>query len=332
MEDAAMTSIISVDSRLAARLPPRAQLKLRRLVDRAQDLQSAFFAVIGRGERILEERGHVLADQRQAIEHARAVGGDPDEAAARFAPALRDLEGELSKLSVERARRDRVARDAAQLVARIGEFLARLPEGAELIDLTAPDGELRDDQNYATALNLVRAEILQLYRSIRVMLAAPLPASELKQKAKQFVAELKAAGTPELFVQDGKFEVRWPPGATATIGTLAPGPLCAAVWAYGTTDLLERLNQAIDKISGCGLPELERPLREASLRDEVARLEFEEENLIAAADEAGHDFARRPEASPWAVLGVAPAAPYAPNGNAATQAAVGNGHDLAPSL
>ena len=166
------------------------------------------------------------------------------------------------------------------------------------------------------------------------MQAAPLPAAELKQKAKQFVAELKAAGTPELFVQDGKFEVRFGPGATATVGTLAPGPLCVAVWAFGSTDILERLNQAIDQISGNGLPELERPLREQSLRDEVARLEFEEEALISAADDAGHDIARRPEASPFAVLNVALAAPYAPNGNAATPhvatpVASGNGCDAA---
>jgi hypothetical protein len=329
-----VTSIVSVDSRLLAKLPPRAALKLRRLIDKAEDSQAAFFSVIGRRERLVEELGRVLADQQRSRDNAQQLNRDPDDAAARFAPALSDLKVEMEKLDVERARRDRRHRDDAQLCSRIAEWLSRLPEVVQLIDLASDgDGELRDDANYETALGLVRGEIVQLSRSIRTMLAAPLPASELKAKARQFVAELKAAGTPELFVQDGKFEVRFGPGATATIGTLAPGPLCVAVWAFGATDILERLNQEIDQISGNGLPELERPLREASLRDEVARLEFEEEALISAADDAGVDFARRPEASPWAVLGVAPAAPYAPNGNAAApHVAVhvaGNGSDAA---
>jgi hypothetical protein len=186
-----MASIIAIDSRLLARLPPRARRKAANLVAAAQDSFSAFRAVIDRQERLREELALLASERRSAITRAENITTDSDaaqQAAAQYDVPAKELEHEIAQLDAHRASRDARHRQDAQLVAQVRYFLETLPDAVRLSDIVREPLPLRDNGNYRTAVDLVRAEVREIHRSLRLLASAPLPRDELKQRARAYIS------------------------------------------------------------------------------------------------------------------------------------------------
>jgi hypothetical protein len=130
-----------------------------------------------------------------------------------------------------------------------------------------------------------------------------LPSAELKARAREWVRELSAAGTPSLHVQDGAFRLDFQPGAWATQGTIAPAGMPLLCWLFPDA-VIAKLDALIDHgVSGTGLASTERPKREGQLQGKLAALMRDEEALIER-HESEFDIPRRPTADPLAILGI----------------------------
>jgi hypothetical protein len=311
-EVAVMTSIVQVDSRLQQRLPPKAQIKLRRLLAAAIDCESAFQSIIQRQERLREELGSIKSEKQQAYQRQMQISADADQAqaaGAKFNGAIDDLEAEILRLDQQRAWREKARTDSAQLIAQLREFLARLAPQVSLADYPRQQPQIRDGENFKTGVELVRAEITGLKQKQLAIARAPLPRDELIQKAKSYIDELRKAAKPMVNVERGGFQVTWGPGVQAQT---AIDPPAVVTWARSDPDgLLADLMVELDQIKGHGLPEAERPRHQQQLDDELAELERAEEAMIVAAEEADQVISRRPAASPWAVLQISELVPAA---------------------
>jgi hypothetical protein len=161
--------------------------------------------------------------------------------------------------------------------------------------------------NGATApdtVSKIRAEITRLQAELRSIATAPLPGGELRERARAYVAQLAEAGRPVLFAEQGKFEIRWPPGAQTPIGTLAPGSACVAAALFPDA-MLALIEDQINKISGAGINSRERPEREAQIRARIHDLEAQEEAIIEhdEIDNNSWGLTRRVDADAFVVLG-----------------------------
>jgi hypothetical protein len=302
-----MTSLISVDQRLVALLPPKPRLRLNRLVANAVDLGASFRASIAQATQLREEIGLLRSEQRRAVDTARAFDDRPEThlaAAREFEPAIAELESELARLGTERARRDEAQREAAQLIAGLTRFLEQQSANPNVALVPADHAATKPaDSNYKAAVEALRKEIADRERELAAVLRAPLPSGELRERAKAYVAELSKAGRPTLMAERGDFRIDWPPGAQMAMGTLGPGAACIMA-ALNPEAVLGLIEAEIAKVAGTGLSSNERPKREEQIRKRILVLEFHEESLIAQAEETGITIARRSRASPLAVLGI----------------------------
>jgi hypothetical protein len=106
-----------------------------------------------------------------------------------------------------------------------------------------------------------------------------------------------------LSMERGSFDIMWQPGALSN-GPLGP-PGAALIAAIDPDGLFTLLSKQIDSVAGSGLPEADRAAAVLTLSDQIRELERQEEGLISEAEEKDMIIQRRPQASPWAVLGVA---------------------------
>jgi hypothetical protein len=298
-----MASIPQIDQALLAHLPPKAKLKIQRLIDIAKDCESAFATLIARQERLREELGILKSQQQASVERARQLGTEPKDAAAEYTPAIQELEGELQRLDKDRARREQRRFDSAQLVAQLRQFLSDAINGRKIFPLGMPvKPEMAQGDDPPAAVKKIRAQITHLQQQLAAMRRAALPASELKAKAWDYVRALAAAGTPSLHVQDAKFEVRFEPGATQPMGTVGPGSLAIMCWLF-PDQVIARLDALIDAtVKGSGLPAGKRGYQEFELQGRLINLERLEEAIISKFETDLPELLRRPNADPLAVL------------------------------
>ena len=298
-----MASIVSVDARLQALLPPAAKIRLSRLIAAAEDAESSFRSHIARQERLREEIGQLEALRAQSIARARELGDDQKSAGAEFDGAINDLQGELARLFRDRQRREDRRTNDQQVVAQVRAFLERqsTTPNTALIAVTASVPKYHG-QTVIEAITRIRAEITAAQQELAALRRAPLPSGELRQKAKNYIAELAKAGRPLLMAERGEFRIDWMPGVLAN-GPL--GPAAAALLAAVDPDrLYALLEEQINHVVGAGLSENERPRRQQQIEDRILALERSEEALVEQAHENDHDVARRPAASPFAILSI----------------------------
>jgi hypothetical protein len=298
-----MASIPQIDQALLAHLPSRQRLKIQRLIDLAKDCEAAFATHIARQERLREQLGDLKSQQAQSVERARQLGTEPKDAAAEYTPAIQELEGELARLDKDRARREQRRFDSAQLVAQLRQFLSDAVNGRKIFPLGLPvKPEMAQGDDPPAAIKKIRAQVTHLQQQLATMRRAALPASELKEKARGYVRALAAAGTPSLFTQDAKFEVRFEPGATQAMGTVGPGSLAIMCWLF-PDQVTARLDALIDATAkGDGLPANKRGYREFELEGRLSDLERLEEAIISKFETDLPELLRRPNADPLAVL------------------------------
>jgi hypothetical protein len=296
-----MPSVIAIDERLIRLVPPRSQLKIGRIVGQALDSEAVFFALIKRTEALIEEISRLRALQRQSVERARELGDDQKDAAAPFDDAIRDLEGELQRLGRDRQRREDRRTNDQQVVAQVRAFLERQSASNTVLVAVTTSAPKFHDQTVTQAIERIRAEIAAATQELITLQRAPLPSGEMRQRAKAFVDELAAIGRPTLRIASGTFDIEWHPGVYG--GPMAPSSI--AIFAALDPDrLLALIETEINKVSGSGLASSERPRRQQQIEDRILALERGEESLIEEAHEDGHDVARRPAASPLAILAV----------------------------
>jgi hypothetical protein len=302
-----MASIIAVDQRLIALLPTRSRLKLGRLIQQARDAEDYYQSAIKQREQMLEESGALGAERRTLVARAAETGTNEVPDTGDLDAALDQLNGEITRLDAEVAKRAQRRQDLAQLVARCRNSLEQVPLGQVLARAHQHAAPRLNGETAPDALHRIRAEITKLQAELRSIAIAPLPSAELKAKARAYVAEIGKAAVPMLMAERGQFEVRWQPGVLAS-GPM--GPACAALIAALFPDALyQMLEQQIDAVKGTGLSERERPQREAQIRERIHVLEAQEESLIEADDNASDSswgLIRRVDADPMVVLGTRP--------------------------
>jgi hypothetical protein len=298
-------AIPQIDTRLLELLPPKPRLKAQRLIAAAIDSEAAFMSLIKRGETLREEIGQLRSLQRQSVERARELGGDVDDvkdAAAPFDDAIRDLEGELQKLSRDRQRREDRRTNDQQVVAHVRHFLEKqsATPNIPLVAVTTSAPKL-NGQTAIEAIDRLRGEIDAARQELRAIIAAPLPSGEMRERARQWVNDLAAIGRPTLRTAAGGFSIDWHPGVYG--GPLAPASI-AIMAAINPDGLYALLEAEINKVSGSGLSSNERPRRQQQIEDRILALERSEETLIEQAHDNGHDVARRPQCDSRAILSV----------------------------
>ena len=102
-------------------------------------------------------------------------------------------------------------------------------------------------------------------------------------------------------IEHGKFEMRF---GTETFNP-QPDTVCYIAW-LDPDALLKRLKAQIDAMPkpALALNAQAKAQKLAMLKDSLTTLEYEEEAMIAESEVEGPALARRPDASPGAILGV----------------------------
>jgi hypothetical protein len=301
-----MASVISIDSRLVDLLPTHGRLKLGRLLRLARMSQDAFHSSISQQESLREQIGSINSERSNFIAREKAKSSDANAKepnTAEYDIAIEHLQGELSRLEGKRAKLEAHRFDSQQLIAQLRSFLEQLPPGMTLARAQQLPASHLNGSRPDSAVAKIRAEITKVQNELHALATAPLPGGELREKARAYVIELAKAGRPQLMAERGEFRIDWPPGSQMAMGTVGPGA-AAIIAAINPDGLYALIEEQINRISGAGLASSERPKREAQLRARIADLERQEESIIEKADGDDWNISRRPQASPWIVLGV----------------------------
>lgn len=220
-------------------------------------------------------------------------GASPSDALdAEIVEAEADIE-RLRGIQIER--QARVANDR-QVIAQLRGWLGNV--GSTPLSVAPPVRmKLGKGEGVAAAVERIRGEIAALKDELSALQRAPLPAAELKQRAKALVDELAARGRPVINTDRGQFDVQFRREG-ATVPGMTPHDTAALLAWLNPQALLKRLEDEIGDAKGIGTAERER--RTIETRARIIDLERMEEALIEQAP----DIARRTDASPSAILGV----------------------------
>jgi hypothetical protein len=271
-------------------LPPEAKRKLASLDASADDAESLAQSA----------KAGALAAQRRLPALLNMRDSDPARA-AEIDPEIADLEGEMERLrALARARSD-VATGFRQTVVRVRAWLATLPPSTVFEAVRSPSRVASAAGRAGVAE--VRREIEKLKGDLADVEVAPLPASELKAAAQALIEEAAERARPIVRTEGGGFRVLWPRATGDDPGETPKDMLGLAAVVFPDA-LLSVIGAEIDRACAAspieGLTAAERAKRRAELREAILDAERREEALI----EDTPDVARRPDASPLAILGV----------------------------
>jgi hypothetical protein len=206
------------------------------------------------------------------------------EAAATRAEVQR-----LHEQRQERAARERLS---GNLLGILRGFIGSLPPNTLLEIVPKSELSLRNGETVLGAITRVRGELAAAQCELMQLRAAPLPLDDLKQMATEAVSKF---ARPSLQVRDGRLDIGWP-----------KDPVAFLAWV-NAEQVVARLHEQIERlpVPANALSAAERNRRSAEINACILELEHEEEALVEAALEAGHDgVSRREVASPAVVLGV----------------------------
>ena len=171
-------------------------------------------------------------------------------------------------------------------------YIGSLPPSTLLETVPKSEPSLRNGETVLEAITRVRGELSARRASLCSCARRRCPLDDLKQMATEAVSKL---ATPSLQVQGGKLDIGWP-----------KDPVAFLAWV-NAEQVIARLHEQIDRLPAPAnaLSAAERNRRTAEINARILDLEHEEEALVEAALEAGHDgVSRREVASPAVVLGV----------------------------
>ena len=280
--------------RLLGKLPPVARAKFQRLTAASADCEALITASIAR------------------LNYTDAKA-DPDGAKAIEAE-IEELRVQLQRLDRERAVRQATKQNLDQTISTLREIFilgGRLTFPVHEVHI---DAQPRDREDLKAAILRTRNEISVAQSELRALRNAIGTLEELGVQVLREVERKAARGRPRVNVNAGKVSIAWP-----DVITLGPRDQVIGAPQAAASDMLCWLHEqeiakklVTDLVAqlpvGGGISEAERTARIAETEPAIARLENEEEALIEQATAAGIEVHRRVNASPWALLGIAPGA------------------------
>ncbi len=169
----------------------------------------------------------------------------------------------------------------------------------------------------AKKLAQIRDKIASLIDERDAIEGAPVPRGEAEARLDHVIARVRedwANGSLPPDLTNGRVSERevaeWLGRASPFNGVVVGGgggsaALCAMFPDVIKATLLTAYDQQVGD-NPQGLPAVERRKKLTALAAEIYALEVEEEHVIEALEEQGHDIARRPNADAFAALGLAP--------------------------
>ena len=264
-------------------LPEPARAKLAAVEQQATDAQA-----------LMHAGAHRLDTWEARVRHLTQVL-DTVPSAERRQQAEKEMataRTELTRLREQQQQRATCHRSCGNLVGRLRGYISTLPVSAVVEPLPPARPELLKGEAVPEAITRVRNELFAAQSQLTQLRAAPPTVADLKQMAKEAVATL---GAPSLQVQGGKLDIAWP-----------KDPVAFLAW-LNAEQVVARLHQQIDRlpVQANALSAAERSRRMTEISARILELEHQEEALVEAALEAGHDgVSRREGVSPAVVLGV----------------------------
>jgi hypothetical protein len=235
-------------------------------------------------------------DKLRDLQLARMTAEDAARAITERLNSLpRDADPLLrERLANERDKQNHRQGQLSQLLNRLQQWLGELRANVELKSM--PQLELKRGET----IEDTRSKIKALREQLAAVKRAPLPQSDQKKLAEDYVVRLARQARPLVGIVNDALRVSFrgdmaaPEDVLALVAWAAPEQLCRA------------LEREIDNqpARADALPASERVRRVAELEDQLHALESREEALIMRAHGDGLEVLRRPDASPPCVLGV----------------------------
>jgi hypothetical protein len=273
-----------------SRLPLKARQKIAEAKTRAGDL-SALVASSMKARDLAQGTVDRLQEERPR---------DPD-AMKKMLAEIEIAEADAQRLRAVFATRQAKFHEAMGLVAQLESFLDQVPGYVEFEEVERPAVDLRGE-THAAAIERVRQQIGLTVSRLAEITRAPLPAQELKRRARAQIDALANSSRPAFDKRTGEVTFR-----TRTDG-FVPGMSVSDV--VGLLALLDRdrlvalVDEQIDAANIHGLSDEERADQGATARVELFERELLEEAIIEDAAAQGIDIARRADADPQAVFAV----------------------------
>jgi hypothetical protein len=301
---------------LNAGLPRKVALKFAAIENEANDLRYT-------GQGIHDEYLEAVREHRQAasdVEILKKGSGRPTvsltlQGALATMETARDL---LEKVTARRNNHSAAASEVRSLKSNIDRWLSSV-QGRELREVLRPEVKPRKGESLSDAIERCRRRVRELRADAHRVRSAPIPSSEAKAFAEQYVAGLQEAGAPDLhmLIEAGVRRIEWPDGTHLIEGSTdgargqftreaAPAAVRLLAWAQPEV-FVKALFRDIDREADDehALSADERFKRQATIAADRFATECEEESLIEQLRATGTSIARRPDADPRAVLGLA---------------------------
>ncbi|MDP2410073.1 MAG: hypothetical protein Q8M26_07285 [Pseudolabrys sp.] len=263
-------------------LPPQAADKLATFEQQAREAEVLAFDCVSQ----------IGAMQKQS----RAVR-DYDEAAA--------LQSSIDKMTATRQAHQSRVRELAALVAALGHWVSALPADTALETIRPPAVRLLKGETLVEAVDRIRADLAEAQAELRAVLSASPSKADLRKTLERRVAAMAARGKPKLAVKAGELSIDFADPGSFTVGASAQHLAATLAW-LDPLAMFKKLEAELDAVTvrGLTLSAAQKADRSQQLTDAIERLELVEESLISKAEAAKQTIARRPNASPAAVLGV----------------------------
>ncbi|MCC6889910.1 MAG: hypothetical protein IT536_15375 [Hyphomicrobiales bacterium] len=215
---------------------------------------------------------------------------------------LRDYQETLKNASDNH----RAARVVFNAVHKWVEGIAAGPPTRGLEEAPAIKPPRQKNEGLKACLDRLRDEIAAIKSQQHKISLAPLPASDLKQRAAAYVEQMAKAGKPLPMVEkDGRFTVQWFGGPGSAI---SPYAVFAMLCAFDPECAKECLADAIDALPEPTVEPMSAFDKEQKLKQLGVQLDqlerAEEATILALHSEGSVNITRRHDASPMALLGI----------------------------
>jgi|APCry1669192522_1035417.scaffolds.fasta_scaffold01145_8 hypothetical protein len=257
-------------------LPPKARDKLTLLSD------------------AVSESSVLIASHIRRVNELRTSMGNTYAQGKNSAASSRELARMLSKQTAQQVR----FRESNQLLAQLQHWLQSLPRNVVLEDVKHPKPKIKGSA--IEAVEAIRERIKATRKEIVAVQTAGPTLEDTKTAARAYVKAAAERARPKITATHDKFEV--------TFGVLdfshrAITPFEQLCWLH-PNDVIAKLDAEIDALpaSPLALSAADKAARLDELSAALLALERDEEASIASS---AQEIARRPQADPRAVLGVA---------------------------
>src|SRR6516165_3842759 len=294
--------------RLLSKLPPVARAQFQRLTAASADAEALIMASIARTKPL-----EVALNDAIARLNYTDPKTDPDGVKAIEAE-IEELRAQYQRLDRERATRQATKQNLDQTISALREVFLLGGRITWPVREVHVDARPREGEDLKAAILRTRDEISVAQSELHALRNAAGTLEELGVQVLREVERKAARGRPRVNVNAGKVSIAWP-----DVITLGPRDQVIGAPQAAASDMLCWLHEqeiakklVTDLVAqlpvGGGISEAERTARIAETEPAIARLENEEEALIEQATAAGIEVHRRVNASPWALLGIAPGA------------------------